>query len=290
MVDSHTPELERLVTDTFTLTSVEHLHRYAMATTICGGKDVLDIACGEGYGSNLLTKNAKSVIGVDISNEAIESAKSKYPRPNLKFLCGTADAIPLEASSIDVVVSFETLEHHDKHEEMLSEITRVLRANGVLIISTPDKLFYSDIPNYKNAFHVKELYLEEFRSLIDRYFKAHQILFQGLAYGTLVAPAEGWGTFSFYGGNYQNSQPTQRLPHYEYLIAIASDGTLPEFGVSFFDGIQVLRDNKRQDWESLPRLERQLHSLENTVRDLRNSMSFRLGCLLTAPVRKLFGR
>jgi 2-polyprenyl-3-methyl-5-hydroxy-6-metoxy-1,4-benzoquinol methylase len=284
------PELERLLTDTFTVTSVEHLHRYAMVTPVCAGKDVLDIASGEGYGSNLLAQSARSVIGVDISNEVIESAKLKYSRPNLRFLCGTADAIPLEACSVDVVVSFETLEHHDKHDEMLSEITRVLRANGVLIISTPNKLFYSDIPKYKNAFHVKELYLGEFRSLIDRNFKSHRILFQGLAYGTLVAPENGWGSFSFYGGNYQTSQSMQRLPHYEYLIAVASDGTLPEFDVSFFDGIQTLKDNKRQDWESLPSLERQLHSLENTVRDLRNSISFRLGCFLTAPVRKLFGR
>ncbi len=144
MKQSKVSELERLSPDTFSMSSVEHLHRYALAADICGGKDVLDIASGEGYGSNLLAQAAKTVIGVDISTEAIDQAKAKYVRPNLRFLRGAADAIPLDSSSIDVVVSFETLEHHDKHEEMLSEIKRILRPNGLLIISTPDKRFYSD--------------------------------------------------------------------------------------------------------------------------------------------------
>jgi 2-polyprenyl-3-methyl-5-hydroxy-6-metoxy-1,4-benzoquinol methylase len=63
------------------------------------------------------------------------------------------------------VVSFETLEHHDKHDEMFLEIKRILRPGGLLLMSTPEKLFYTDLPNVQNEFHVKELYLEEFRDL-----------------------------------------------------------------------------------------------------------------------------
>jgi 2-polyprenyl-3-methyl-5-hydroxy-6-metoxy-1,4-benzoquinol methylase len=171
MANAPAPQLERLTTDLFTMSSVEHLHRYAIAADLCRGKDALDIASGEGYGSNLLAKVAKSVVGVDISSEVIKQASVKYARANLTFRDGAADAIPLGDSSVDVVVSFETLEHHDKHEGMLAEIKRVLRPDGIMIISTPDKLFYSDVTGYRNAYHVKELYLDEFKALIERFLQ-----------------------------------------------------------------------------------------------------------------------
>jgi len=62
----------------------------------------------------------------------------------------------------DLVVSFETIEHHDEHEQMLAEVKRVLKPDGMAIISSPDKAIYTDKPEYHNSFHVKELYREEF--------------------------------------------------------------------------------------------------------------------------------
>ena len=101
----------------------------------------------------------------------------------MKFIQGSVTKIPLEDKSIDVVVSFETIEHLDKHIEMLHEIKRVLMANGIFIISSPDKYYYSDIPNYKNEFHVKELYYEDFKKLIfdnfDKSFFFNQRTFGG---------------------------------------------------------------------------------------------------------------
>jgi len=119
--------------------AVEHLHRYALARELVHGKDVLDIACGEGYGSNLLIETAQSVIGVDAAEDAIAHARQTYVRSGLQFEVGRCDAIPLKSNSVDVVVSFETIEHHDRHDEMMAEISRVLRADGVLIVSSPDK-------------------------------------------------------------------------------------------------------------------------------------------------------
>ena len=119
---------------------IEHLHRYALALELSKGKNVLDIASGEGYGSYLLSMLAKSVVGVDISKEAILHSSMKYIKSNLTFLCGSADRIPCESHSFDLVVSFETIEHHDKHEEMLQEIKRVLKPDGILILSSPEKL------------------------------------------------------------------------------------------------------------------------------------------------------
>jgi len=291
-------ELERLLTDSFTESAVEHLHRYAIAAEICVGKDVLDIASGEGYGSHLLARVARQVIGVDASYEVIAEARGKYVESNLVFLEGRADDIPLTNSCVDVVVSFETLEHHDKHEEMLSEIKRVLRPNGVLIISTPDKLIYSDIPNYRNEFHVRELSREEFKSLIERFFRGQRFLSQGSSHGTLIAPEGEWNAFSYYCGNFYVCQSIGRLARHEYNIAIASDGELPRLGVSFFDGMQALQQERQRmakekrvgQGKRAQDLKRRLENQDKTIRDLQESLSFRLGRVLTWPLRKLAKR
>jgi 2-polyprenyl-3-methyl-5-hydroxy-6-metoxy-1,4-benzoquinol methylase len=272
-------ELERLTPDSSGMSVVEHLHRYALAAELCGGKDVLDIASGEGYGSNLLAQAAKTVTGVDISTEAIEQSKTKYVRPNLRFLQGAADAIPMDSGSIDVAVSFETLEHHDKHEEMLSEIKRILRPNGLLLISTPDKRFYSDIPKYKNEFHVKELYTDDFKALIGKFFSRHRLLFQISSYGTLVVPERDGRSFLYYRGDFQSCKSMQTLSEPEYNIAVASDGELPDIAVSFYEGNLTVRH-----------YDRLLKSQEEVIDDLKNSMSYRLGRLLTLPLRSLLGR
>src|SRR5205085_7058452 len=97
-------------------------------------------------------------IGVDIDEVSVNHAAKKYAASNLEFKTGAVEKIPVESTSIDVVVSFETIEHHDKHEEMMQEIKRILKEDGLLIISTPDKKYYADIPAHQNPFHIKELY------------------------------------------------------------------------------------------------------------------------------------
>src|ERR1051325_4300232 len=99
---------ERLLPEMHDANAVMHWHRYAFAAGLCRGKDVLDIASGEGYGSNLMSGAAKSVTGVDISAEAVAHANAKYNSPTLRFLQGSAAEIPLEDASVDVAVSFET--------------------------------------------------------------------------------------------------------------------------------------------------------------------------------------
>lgn len=129
---------------------VEHLHRYILACELARGRDVLDVACGEGYGSNLLAGVARSVVGVDIADSAVAHARAQYTRQNLRFVQGDCALLPLEDASVDLVVSFETIEHHDQHEAMLAEIDRVLRPGGSLIISSPNKKTYSDTPDTHN--------------------------------------------------------------------------------------------------------------------------------------------
>ncbi len=170
----------------------EHMHRYGWVLPLLMEKDVLDIACGEGYGSALMADHARHVIGVDIDADVIEHAAARYPdQRNLRFEVGSATAIPLPDACVDVVVSFETLEHLREQDAMLSEIRRVLRAQGVLIISSPNRKVYSDDRDYCNEFHVKELYFDELHTLLHRHFPHVRYFGQRMATSSLLLPLGG---------------------------------------------------------------------------------------------------
>src|SRR5260221_243529 len=146
-------------------TEIEHYHRYFFARSYCRGKDVLDIASGEGYGSAILAQVASSVIGVDICGEAVSHAQTNHSYTNLGYLTGDVRNIPLGENSVDVVVSFETLEHFYEHDLFMQEVKRVLRPGGYLIISTPNSDIYSGIGVPANPYHVNELTKTEFTFL-----------------------------------------------------------------------------------------------------------------------------
>ena len=96
---------------------------------------------------------ARTVIGVDIDAAVIERAKSSHASQSIDFKEGTCTSIPMDDDSIDIVVSFETIEHIEKHHEFMSEIRRVLRPDGLLLISTPDTRTYVDSSPEQNPFH-----------------------------------------------------------------------------------------------------------------------------------------
>jgi GT2 family glycosyltransferase/2-polyprenyl-3-methyl-5-hydroxy-6-metoxy-1,4-benzoquinol methylase len=168
--------------------AIEHLQRYNTILPLVSGKDVLDIASGEGYGSNILASKAASVTGVDINEELVAHATATYGKTNLNFKAGNVVSIPLENASVDIVVSFETLEHVNEQEQQkfLQEITRVLKKDGVLIISTPNKTNYSDRFHHSNEFHVNELEEAEFVSLLKQNFQQVQLFNQGQEIVSLV--------------------------------------------------------------------------------------------------------
>lgn len=168
---------------------VEHYHRYALARTLAHGKAVLDLACGEGYGSALLSTVAREVVGVDLAPDAVAHAKITYGHlSNLRFECSCATQTRLLDASFDVVVSFETIEHLAEQAEMLAEIRRLLKPDGVLIMSSPNRPVYSDGRDHHNEFHVKELDFAEFDSLLQPHFGEVAYYGQRLVMGTVVQP------------------------------------------------------------------------------------------------------
>jgi len=159
------PTDERMVPESAGMgTFWEHVYRYAFACRFVGGKRVLDIACGEGYGSAALQKTgAANVIGVDVSESTCVHVRNKY---GLDAKPGTAEQIPLPDNSIDVVVSFETIEHVPDPGRFLDECVRVLAPGGMLVISTPNKEVYSGRLGTRNRYHCSEMTEEEFASAL----------------------------------------------------------------------------------------------------------------------------
>ncbi|TPG40110.1 class I SAM-dependent methyltransferase [Flavobacterium pectinovorum] len=240
---------ERLETFIYNRIAIEHLHRYAIASDYVKDKVVLDIASGEGYGVSLMSKKASFVYGVDIDKSSIDEAKLKYKDENIEFLEGSTSAIPLEDNSVDIVVSFETIEHHGEHDEMMIEIKRVLKANGLLIISTPDKLHYSENRNLINEFHVKELYKDEFSDLVFKYFNNVQLLSQIFSNGSSIVQEDKYQKdLSFYYGNYFGIK--NRVINPMFLIIITSDVDFQKQNTSIFDGGNFMKNELFEEFRT----------------------------------------
>jgi SAM-dependent methyltransferase len=162
----------------------EHWHRYAFARRFVAGRRVLDAACGEGYGASLLAAAAASVVGVDIDAATVAHARAQYAKvERLRFVEGSCAGLPLPDAAVDVVVSFETVEHLPAADQprMVAEFARVLVPGGLLVISSPNRRAYSDDRQYANAFHQHELYRDEFAALLTPAFPAQHWYHQRVA-------------------------------------------------------------------------------------------------------------
>ena len=150
----------------------EHLAHYEFALNYVNNKKVLDVACGSGYGTELLALKASKVIGIDISEEAINYARKHFKRENISFKGGDATKLNfLRDEEFDVIVSFETIEHIPNYHQYLKEMHRLLRKGGIYLVSTPNKKDSS--PNSEkpiNPFHVIEFCLDDFKELLKKYF------------------------------------------------------------------------------------------------------------------------
>jgi len=150
----------------------EHLSRYFFASKFVASKIVLDVACGTGYGTDLISKTADIAIGVDVSREALAYAKKHYgKKTNTAFVLSDACYLPFRANVFDVAVSFETIEHIDNPELFLQQVACVLKLHRPLIISTPNSQASPRRETPQNPFHLREFNIKEFARLLSLDFK-----------------------------------------------------------------------------------------------------------------------
>jgi SAM-dependent methyltransferase len=170
----------------------EHMARYAFAVRLARGKRVLDAGCGAGYGAAELAHAGAWVVGADVAAEAVDFARANYQRPNLLFERASCTALPHPNAAFDLVVAFELIEHVEDWRAFLLEARRVLSPTGQFIVSTPNKLYYTESrgSDGPNPFHVHEFTFEEFRSELKSVFPSVSMFLENHVEGVSFQPFE----------------------------------------------------------------------------------------------------
>lgn len=176
-----------------------HVARYRFAAMFCRDKRVLDAGCGTGYGSFILHSEgaAEEVIATDVCQEAVAHAANRYAMEGLEFRVADILDLPALGASegcFDVVVAFELIEHVLKPRATLLAMRKLLSPGGILIISTPNRIFNSPwVPSWEeplNTFHIREFSRREFVALVKRSFSISgmygQCVFPGRYFGAIV--------------------------------------------------------------------------------------------------------
>jgi GT2 family glycosyltransferase/SAM-dependent methyltransferase len=289
--------------------SLEHWHRYLFASNHVVGKDVLDVACGEGYGTALLARRARNVTGVDRDFESIQHASGRYMQNNLRFVCGsTAELETLFApQTFSAIVSFETLEHlpAEEQQDFVGSAARLLTSDGIFIVSTPNPVAYNQHRGGdRNPFHLRELSLLEYVDLLRTYFGHVTILGQRIYTGSYM-----WNSVSPTSSQFQSwslvltedgFRPMEEPLEAHYFVAVCTQSTqaLATSTSFLIDGShRMLRlrnemiDQLQADNERLRNLN---HSLEDHLRtveaDLTNSLNELKGELQRLQATNLLGR
>ena len=152
-----------------------HVAVYRWIAERCAGLDVVDMACGEGYGSAILAEHAAAVTGVDANPEAHEHARLRYTGPRLRFV---RDLVESYSEPCDAVVFLQTIEHLEDPGAVLDHFRGLLRPGGVAYVSTPNVLTLAPEGAEKsgNPWHVREYRASEFRDLCAANFDSVQLL------------------------------------------------------------------------------------------------------------------
>ena len=157
----------------------QHLKPYTLIAQEAYGKKILEVGCGDGFGSAFLAKTAGEVIGIDYDQKTILRAREKYILANLRFMSMGADRLEFEDNCFDLVCSFQVIEHipEDKIPRYLAEIKRVLRNDGKLYLSTLNlgQAMKSPSTYKKQPAHCREFRLDELKELLAQVFSKVEI-------------------------------------------------------------------------------------------------------------------
>jgi len=209
----------------------EHLHRYDFCKQFVKNKKIIDLACGEGYGTYMLAKNAKSAIGIDIDEKTVVHAGKRYAESNLEYIRGLITDIPLkDQKTFDVAICLNAIEYISEHDKLMENIIRILKDDGILIVSTPNKNIFKDEKKYFNTSYKKLFNSEDLEDLLKNYFGRIYLLGQNIFSGSNIWNLSSSGnTFNetfldkddeeYYFADSKNKLPS-------YYIAVATNGNI----------------------------------------------------------------
>jgi SAM-dependent methyltransferase len=169
----------------------EHVSRYKFAARLIPkGGEILDLGCGTGYGTVELLSGGTSIVGADVSAEAVAYARANYGREGVIFLEASCQALPLTDHQFDLITCFEVIEHLENWRGLLAEAQRLLRPGGSFVVSTPNKAYYAETRGKTgpNPFHTHEFEYAEFESALKEYFPHVRIWSQNHAAAIVFAP------------------------------------------------------------------------------------------------------
>jgi SAM-dependent methyltransferase len=235
----------------------EHISRYAFAARHAAGASILDIGCGTGYGTSELAQSGLSAVGIDIAPEAVAYARAHYSRPNLRFVAASATALPFADSTFDLVTGFEVIEHLSNWRGLLAEARRVLHPEGVFLVSTPNKLYYTESRGAEgpNPFHAHEFEFAEFQAALSEFFPCVSVLLQNHVEAFAFYPD---GPLPPVDARVDGVRGTSQDAH--FFLAVCSIQRVPALrGLLYVhQGSNLLRER-----------ERHIHSLERELEEAR---------------------
>lgn len=154
----------------------EHKSRYEFSAQYAENRRIVDCACGNGVGTRVFIRaNPLEVHGFDLDDDAVQFASKHLKKNNVTFTKGSALSLPLPEASVDLYISLETIEHIDDDAGFVSEISRVLKPDGLLILSTPNRLITNPGARLQdrpwNHFHVREYAPSELEAVLGKHFE-----------------------------------------------------------------------------------------------------------------------
>lgn len=214
---------ERIIPELENYFFSEHIARYRFFKDAVNARDcLLDVGCGDGYGTYFLSAFVKKAIGIDVSQETILKAQKKYQSNNLQYLWVGPDRWTFQDESFDAIAFFEVFEHVSNPENLLREANRVLKPRGRFLISTPNKdVFGEKLPV---PFHVKEYSLNEFTQIVEKYFRIQKVIGQRNAH-----KYSRWINFKL--AKFAMKYPWLLEPYSWYL----SKKSRPHFSIDYFE-------------------------------------------------------
>jgi O-antigen biosynthesis protein len=242
---------------------------YRFAQRYVGGKFVVDVCWDEaGLGARVLAETARSVEGLTNSPGELDPASTSHSAQNVGYRETGLPEVPYPADHLDVAVVLEVIEKLERPEDLVGEIKRVLKQDGLLVISTPDKQTHSTERGHRGLDHGREMYVPEFRELLERHFEYVHVYRQGTVAGSLVFRA----SEKVDGVSVESVRSTSinpyfgaELPTTRFVIAVCSDVEIPGLGPYLLldrdrrvldehedrcEDVELLRDEIRQMQET----------------------------------------